>query len=96
MITAAMAPVTTNVPTVTPMILPARFRLCILATALEIEANTMGTTMQNIRLINTVPRGFRTVAPAWTTLPSASFTTGKNQPTRAPTIMDASMIPISA
>ena len=88
MITAAIAPVTTKVPTVTPMILPARLRLCILATALEMDANTRGTTMQNIMLMNTVPRGLITVAPAETVLPSASSTTGHIQPTMAPRIME--------
>ena len=77
MITAAIAPVTTKVPTVTPMILPARLRLCILATALEMDANTRGTTMQNIMLMNTVPRKL-------ILLPKA----GQIQPTMAPRIMD--------
>ena len=92
MITAAMAPVTTKVPTVTPMILPARLRLSMLATAPAMEANTRGTTMQNIMLMNTVPRGFSTVAPLLTVLPSASSTTGQNQPTRAPSTMAPIMI----
>lgn len=39
------------------MILPARFRLRTLATELEMEANTSGTTTQNIILMNTVPAG---------------------------------------
>ena len=54
MMTAATAPVTTKVSTVVPMILPARFRLRTLATELEMEANTSGTTTQNIILMNTV------------------------------------------
>lgn len=57
MMTAATAPVTTKVSTVVPMILPARFRLRTLATELEMEANTSGTTTQNIILMNTVPAG---------------------------------------
>ena len=85
MITAAMAPVTTKVPTVTPMIFPARFRLSILATALEMEANTMGTTMQNIMLIKTVPRGLRTVAPALVSV------AGQIRPAMAPRTMAPSM-----
>ncbi len=79
MITAAMAPVTTKVPTVTPMIFPARLRLSMLATALEMDAKTMGTTIQNMRLINTVPRGLSTVA------------SGHSQPTMQPRTMEPSM-----
>ena len=90
--TAAMAPVTTKVPTVTPMIFPARFRLSMFATALEMEAKTMGTTTQNIRLMNTVPRGLRTVAPVPDmTLPSPSTWAGQTQPRMAPRIMAPSM-----
>ena len=93
MMTAAMAPVTTKVPTVTPMIFPARFRLSMLATALEMEANTMGTTTQNIMLMNTVPRGLRTVAPVpEMTPPSASTSAGQTQPRMAPRIMAPSMM----
>ena len=88
----AMAPVITKVATVVPMIFPALRRLSILATALEMEANTMGTTMQNIMLMNTVPKGLRTVAPAEITAPSASFTTGLSHPTMAPIIMEPSMM----
>ena len=88
MITAAMAPVTTKVPTVTPIIFPARFRLSILATALEMEANTMGTTTQNIMLMNTVPKGLSTVAPVpEITLPPSSTAAGNTQPTMAPSTM---------
>jgi len=90
MITAAMAPVITKVATVVPMILPARLRLSILATAPAMDANTMGTTMQNIILMNTVPRGFRMVAPA------LSSVTGKIQPTIAPRIMEPSIMPRNA
>jgi len=77
---------------VTPMIFPARLRLFMLATALEMEAKTMGTTIQNMRLMNTVPKGLKMVAPASNTVPSASFTTGKNQPTAAPATMAPSMM----
>ena len=86
MMTAATAPVTTKVPTVTPMIRPARLRLSILATALEMEANTMGTTMQNIMLMNTVPRGLRTVAPA------LSSVAGQIRPAAAPRTMAPSIM----
>ena len=82
MITAAIAPVTTNVAIVVPIILPARLRLFILATAPEMDANTSGTTMQNIMLINTVPAGLMT---------AAAF--GQTQPNSAPRIMAASMMP---
>ncbi|MPM85021.1 hypothetical protein SDC9_132098 [bioreactor metagenome] len=51
MMTAAMAPVITKAAMVVPIILPARLALFMLATAPEMDANTMGTTMQNIRLI---------------------------------------------
>ena len=74
MMAAAMAPVTMKVRMVVPMIVPARLRLRMVAMEPAMEANTMGTTMQNIMLMNRVPRGFRTVAPDLRTLPSASFT----------------------
>ena len=64
MITAAIAPVTTKVATVVPMILPAFLALSILAMADAMEQKTMGTTIQNIRLMNTVPRGSSTRAPS--------------------------------
>ena len=79
MMTAAMAPVITKVTMVVPMILPARWRLSILATEPAMEANTRGTTMQNIRLMNTLPRK----AIPW-------LKAGKNQPTRAPATMQHS------
>ena len=83
--TAAMA-------TVTPMIFPARFRLSMFATALEMEAKTMGTTTQNIRLMNTVPRGLRTVAPVPETMPPLpSASAGQTQPRMAPRIIAPSM-----
>ena len=43
--------------TVVPMILPARSGTRTLATELEMEANTSGTTTQNIILMNTVLTG---------------------------------------
>ena len=72
MIRAAMAAVVQKVATVMPMILPAFFMDSMLAMAEAMEQKTMGTTMQNIRLMNTVPRGSRTVAPGFTTSPAAS------------------------
>ena len=81
MMTAAMAPVTTKVATVVPMILPARRRLRTLATEFAMEANTSGTTTQNIMLINTVPKGLM----AWPKL-------GKDQPAIQPSTMAASMM----
>ena len=60
MSTAAMVPVTTNTATVTPMIRPARRILLMLATDPAMDANTRGTTTQNIMLMNTVPRGLMT------------------------------------
>ena len=56
MMTAAIAPVMTKVAMVVPMILPARSLLSMLATEPAMDANTRGTTMQNIMLMNTVPR----------------------------------------
>ena len=64
------------------MILPARLRLFILATAPAIEENTSGTTMQNIMLINTVPSGLIAVAAD-----------GASQPNSAPRIIAPSMMP---
>ena len=81
MITAAMAPVMTKVAMVLPRILPARLRLRIFATELAMEANTSGTTTQNIMLMNTVPSGLMA-------LPKP----GANQPTMHPAIIAPSMI----
>ena len=78
--TPAMAAVTRNVATVTPMILPARLTLLILAMAEAMEQNTMGTTTQNIILMNSVPRNL--ILP-----PKA----GAKAPTRQPTTMPVSM-----
>ena len=79
MIAAAMTPVTTKVAMVVPMIFPARRALPILAMAPAMEANTSGTTMQNIRLINTVPRGSSAEAP------------GQTAPTMQPATMPSTM-----
>jgi hypothetical protein len=38
----------------------------MLATAPEMDENTMGTTIQNIRLMKMVPRGLNIVAPGHT------------------------------
>ena len=62
-ITAAIAPVIIKVSIVVPIIFPARRRLFIPATEPAIDANTSGTTTQNIIFINTVPRGFIAVPP---------------------------------
>ena len=74
--TAAIAPVTIKVATVVPMIFPARPRLLMLAIDPAIEANTRGTTTQNIMLMNTVPKGL-IVWPK----------SGANQPTIQPKTM---------
>ena len=63
MMTAANAPVTTNVTIVVVTIFPARLRLDMLAIALAMDEKTIGTTMQNMRLMNTVPSGSRHFAP---------------------------------
>ena len=55
-ITAAIAPVMTNVTTVTHIIRPERARSLVFATAPAIDAKTIGTTMQNIRRMKIVPR----------------------------------------
>ena len=75
-----MAAVTRNEATVTPMILPARLTLFILAMAEAMEQNTMGTTTQNIMLMNSVPRNL--ILP-----PKA----GAKAPTRQPPTMPVSM-----
>jgi hypothetical protein len=66
MISAAIPAVTQNVSTVTPIILPARFALLMFAMADEIEQNTIGTTIQNIKFVKIVPSGSKTVAPGHT------------------------------
>ena len=63
MITEAITVVQMKVITVVPMSLPARLPLFILAMAEEMEKNTIGTTTQNIMLMNSVPRGLSTLAP---------------------------------
>ena len=52
-----------KVRTVVPISLPASLALFILAIAEAMEQNTMGTTTQNMRFVNMVPRGSRAVAP---------------------------------
>ena len=78
--TAAIAAVTRKVPTVTPMSLPARLAPAAFAMAEDIEKNTSGTTMQNMRFINTVPSGSSLV-------PSS----GANAPIRQPQTMPSSI-----
>ena len=90
MMRAAMDAVTQKVSTVTPIILPARRMEAMLAMAEVMDRNTMGTTTQNIRLINTVPRGSSTVAPA-ETRSSPCRTTGNSRPTTQPAMMPVSM-----
>ena len=80
--TAAISPVTTNTATVTPMILPARRMLFMPATAPAMEANTSGTTTQNIMLMNTVPRGLMAAAAS-----------GNSQPSTQPSSMLSSITP---
>ena len=75
-----MAAVTRKVATVTPMILPARLTLFMLAMAEAMEQNTIGTTTQNIRLMNSVPRN--SIFPP---------KPGASQPTRQPATMPPSM-----
>ena len=64
MITEAIMVVHIKVTTVVPISLPARFALFILAIEEEIEKNTIGTTTQNIMLMNSVPRGSSALAPS--------------------------------
>lgn len=75
-----MAAVTRNVAMVTPMILPARLTLFMLAMAEAMEQNTIGTTTQNIMLMNSVPKN--SILP-----PKA----GANAPTRQPATMPVSI-----
>ena len=89
-----MAAVTRNVAMVTPMILPARFALCMFAIDEEMEQNTVGTAIQNIRFRNTVPSGSSTVAPLMTTIVSpstTSLTAGQIAPTTQPATMPVSI-----
>ena len=91
MMTAAIAAVTRKVAMVTPMILPARFALCMFAIDEEMEQNTVGTAMQNIRFRNTVPSGSSTVAALMMISPSASLTAGQIRPTTQPATMPVSI-----
>ena len=64
MMTEAMIVVTMKVRTVVPISLPARLALFMLAMAEEMEKKTIGTTTQNIMLMNSVPSGSSTEAPS--------------------------------
>ena len=70
MITAAIAPVTTKVTTVVPSILPALFFDFMPAMDPAMDANTKGTTIQNIMLIKTFPRGLMAAANPGATHPA--------------------------
>ena len=73
MITEAMTVVHIKVSTVVPMSFPARLAFFMLAMEEEMEKNTIGTTTQNIMLINSVPSGSSAPAPGQakpTTMPS--------------------------
>ena len=94
MITEAIAAVTRKVAMVTPMILPARLALCMFAIDDEMEQNTVGTAMQNIKFRNTVPSGSSTVAPLSTIIVSpstTSMTAGQIAPTMQPATMPVSI-----
>ena len=66
MITEAMIVVHMNVMTVVPISLPARFTFFMLAIDEEMEKKTIGTTTQNIMLMNSVPSGSSAPAPSHT------------------------------
>ena len=73
MITEAMIVVHMKVATVVPISLPARLTLFMLAMDEEMEKKTIGTTTQNIMLMNSVPSGSSAPAPSQakpTTMPS--------------------------
>ena len=73
MMTEAMIVVHMKVTTVVPISLPARLTLFMLAIDEEIEKKTIGTTTQNIMLMNSVPSGSSAPAPSQTkptTMPS--------------------------
>ncbi len=63
MMTEAMMVVHMKVSTVLPISLPARLALFIFAMDEEMEKKTIGTTTQNIILMNSVPSGSSTPAP---------------------------------
>ena len=75
MTTAAKAPVTRNVATVAPRILPARLRDRMEAMEEAIEPKTNGTTMQNIILMKTWPSGWIKVAKPGATAPATEPST---------------------
>lgn len=73
MMTEAMIVVHMKVTTVVPISLPARLTLFMFAIEDEIEKKTIGTTTQNIMLMNSVPSGSSAPAPSQTkptTMPS--------------------------
>ena len=80
MITEAMIVVHMKVRTVVPMSLPARLTLFILAMEEEMEKKTIGTTTQNIMLMNRVPSGSSAPAP------------GQAKPTTMPRTMPRIMV----
>ena len=55
-----------------PIILPRRFMLTIVPTALAMDTNTMGTTMVNIRFRKISPNGASTFAFSPRTIPSTA------------------------
>ena len=73
-----MIPVTTNIRTIHPMILPRRLTSVIWATVEEMAKKTSGTTIVNNRLRKMSPRGLRTAAFDFI-----------SAPTNEPTAMDA-------
>ena len=83
MIIAAIAAVQRKVTTVVPMTFPALRAETMLATALEMEKKTSGTTTQNIMLMKIVPSGSRTVAP------------GQTQPVMAPATMPKTIVSVN-
>ena len=80
MMTEAMMVVHIKVSTVVPISRPARRALFMLAMDEEMEKNTMGTTTQNIMLMNSVPRGSSAPAP------------GQAKPTTMPRTMPRIMV----
>ena len=75
----AISAVTVNVVMVMPMTLPARPAEPILAIAEAMDTKTIGTTMQNIILMNRSPSGLRPLA------------SGQQSPTAVPDTMPISM-----
>ena len=73
-IAAANRPVTINVPTIEPRILPSRFMFSILPTEEAIDTKTIGTTMVNIRFRKICPMGSSAVAFSPMTTPISAPT----------------------